>query len=118
MTYNDFEKEATQLHTKALNLMFRKNSSYTKENQAESPFHNFEKGIGMGAGNSDAQVAWSYMVKHLVALKDMVDQDEFDDVLNLEEKCKDIINYITIIYCMGINKALELGGDDHVQTSE
>ena len=72
-------------------------------------------------GGTPAQACWGYLTKHLVALRDMVEKNEFDkdDFL---EKCQDSINYIRFLYCIGMeenNKLKEnLAQNDETQEKE
>ena len=52
-------------------------------------------------GSTPAQCAWGYMTKHLVALRDKVQTNDFSDRDDLLEKCQDIINYIRFIWLIG-----------------
>ena len=42
-----------------------------------------------------------YLVKHLVALRDKIERNDFSDKYDLLEKCKDSINYICFLWCIG-----------------
>ena len=44
------------------------------------------------------------MTKHLVALRDMVDRDDFSDREDFLEKCQDTINYIRFLWVLGNEK--------------
>ena len=41
------------------------------------------------------------MSKHLVALRDMVEKNNFHDRNDFLEKCQDTINYIRFLWCIG-----------------
>ena len=41
------------------------------------------------------------MTKHLVALRDMVQKNDFHDREDFMEKCQDTINYIRFLWCIG-----------------
>ena len=59
-------------------------------------------------GCTPAQVCWGYMTKHLVALRDKVQRNDFSNREDVKEKCQDIINYIKILWCL----ANEESGDN------
>ena len=62
--------------------------------------HNFRKG-GDVLGGTPAQACWGYMTKHLVALRDMVQRDDFSNREDFLEKCQDTINYVRFLWCIG-----------------
>lgn len=74
-----------------------KNSRYASQKDA---IHNFKAG-GEIIGGTPAQACWGYMSKHLVALRDMVDNDDFSNREDFMEKCQDIMNYIRFLWCIG-----------------
>ena len=41
------------------------------------------------------------MTKHLVALRDMVQRNDFSNREDFLEKCQDTINYIRFLWCIG-----------------
>lgn len=109
MDFNYFKSKTMWIFDSARNILDMKNSSYTNGEKTKSAIHNFEEGVRMGAGNNPAQVAWAYMTKHLVALKDMVDDAEFTDHIEAAEKCKDVMNYVSIIYAIICSRNDEKG---------
>ena len=52
-------------------------------------------------GGTPAQCAWGYMTKHITALRDKVQKNDFRDREDLLEKCQDTINYIRFIWLIG-----------------
>lgn len=77
-----------------------KNAKYSSEGDC---LHNFRKG-GDVLGGTPAQACWGYLTKHLVALRDMVQNDDFSDREDFLEKCQDSINYIRFLWCIGNDK--------------
>ena len=72
----------------------RKNQEYAEINHV---YHNFIEGAKI-CGCLEMQFLWSLMAKHLVSVKDFVDQGLTDkDVI--AEKCGDIRAYITLLEC-------------------
>lgn len=98
MTREDFNEYITHIREVSLDTLQKKNAEYSKG--SDNPIHNFVLGGKMMDGTA-AQAAWGYMTKHLVALYDKVDRNDFSDLDDLEEKCQDIINYIAFIYAIG-----------------
>lgn len=94
-----FENLLKQLDDSSVGTLIEKNKRYGKSNDA---LHNFNVGADI-MGGTPAQACWGYLTKHLVALRDMVEKNEFDkdDFL---EKCQDSINYIRFLYCIGMEE--------------
>lgn len=92
-----FEKLLDELDGNSLSTLKQKNSMYASSDDC---LHNFESGADI-IGGTAAQCAWGYMTKHLVALRDKVERNDFSDRNDLLEKCQDIINYIRFIWLIG-----------------
>lgn len=94
-----FENLLKQLDDSSVNTLIEKNKRYGK---SDDVLHNFNAGAEI-MGGTPAQACWGYLTKHLVALRDMVEKNEFDkdDFL---EKCQDSINYIRFLYCIGMEE--------------
>lgn len=99
MTSEEFRALLEKLDGNSLRTLIEKNATYS-ENHNGDCLHNFRAGAEI-MGGTPAQAAWGYMTKHLVALRDMIDRDDFSDLDNLLEKCQDINNYIRFIWCIG-----------------
>ena len=97
MTHQDFTEAIEHIRDKSLDTLIAKNRNYSS---GEDALHNFTAGAEI-IGGTPAQAAWAYMTKHLVALRDKVQKNNFADLPDLEEKCQDIINYTAIIYAIG-----------------
>lgn len=97
MNMEMFNKLLYELDGNSLETLKNKNSRYAS---TEDPLHNFKSGAEV-MGTTPAQCAWGYMTKHLVALRDKVQKDDFRDREDLLEKCQDIINYIRFIWIIG-----------------
>lgn len=97
MTKDIFEKLVIEIRDESLNTLVQKNASY---NQEEDKLHNFRAG-GDIMGGTAAMAAWGYMTKHLVALRDKIERNDFSDREDFLEKCKDAINYVCLIWCIG-----------------
>lgn len=99
MTSEEFRALLEKLDGNSSKTLIEKNATYS-ENHNGDCLHNFRAGAEI-MGGTPAQAAWGYMTKHLVALRDMIDRDDFSDLDNLLEKCQDINNYIRFIWCIG-----------------
>ncbi len=97
MTKEVFEQLVEEIRVESLDTLLQKNAGY---NQAEDKLHNFNAGAEI-MGGTPAQAAWGYLTKHLVALRDKIERNDFSDRADFLEKCKDIINYVCLIWCIG-----------------
>ena len=97
MTSETFNKLLDELDGNSLETLKQKNAKYAFPTDC---LHNFDSGANI-MGSTPAQCAWGYMTKHLVALRDKVQKNDFSDRDDLLEKCQDIINYIRFIWLIG-----------------
>lgn len=117
MTSETFAELLEELDGCSRETLVTKNRIYSEQHDGDC-LHNFRAGAEI-IGGTPAQAAWVYMTKHLAALRDMVDRDDFSDLDNLKEKCQDINNYIRFIWCIGnerhrMMKENEVCGEDEV----
>ena len=110
MTNEQFKQLVSELREASFDTLIEKSEKYSG---GGDPLHNFKVGAAM-TGRTPAQTAWGYMVKHLVALHDMIERNDFADRADLLEKCQDIINYVCFVYAMGIE---EQGRQAHADRS-
>ena len=101
MTNEFFRENIDFIRQQSLDILLQRNSNYAKG--SDDALHNFTAGASI-AGCTPAQAAWGYVTKHLVALRDKIQRNDFSNVDDLEEKCCDIINYTAIIYAIGIGE--------------
>lgn len=99
MNREQFNKALDHIRSVSLDTLKEKNAKYSEG--SVDPLHNFKRGADMTNGTM-ATAAWGYLAKHLVALHDKVCRNDFSDLADLEEKCKDAINYISFLYIIGI----------------
>lgn len=97
MNTETFNKLLDELDGNSLETLKQKNAKYASTDDC---LHNFDSGAEV-MGSTPAQCAWGYMTKHLVALRDKVEKNDFHDRDDLLEKCQDIINYIRFIWLIG-----------------
>ena len=100
MNAETFNRLVEEMRTASFDTLITKNSRYGSEDK----LHNFRAGAAI-TGGTPAQVALGYMTKHMVALVDKVQKNDFSDREDLLEKCQDIINYIIFIWCCGNEEA-------------
>ncbi len=103
MNTETFNKLLDELDGNSLETLKQKNAKYASENDC---LHNFESGAEI-MGSTPAQCAWGYLTKHLVALRDKIERDDFSDREDFLEKCQDIINYIRFIWVIGNDREAE-----------
>lgn len=101
MKAEQFNQLIEKIRKESLDTLIKKNNRYAPD---ADKLHNFRMG-GEINGGTPAQAAWGYLTKHLVALRDMVQRNDFQDKEDLLEKCKDAINYICFIWCIGNEEA-------------
>lgn len=92
-----FEALLNELDANSVKTLVEKNARYAT---SEDAIHNFKMGADI-AGGTPAQACWGYVTKHLVALRDMVQRDDFSNREDFLEKCQDTINYIRFLWCIG-----------------
>ena len=96
-----FQTLLDELDNNSLETLKIKNARYSSGGDS---LHNFRKGADIGGG-TPAQACWGYLTKHLVALRDMVQNDNFSNREDFLEKCQDSINYIRFLWCIGNDDA-------------
>lgn len=92
-----FKELLDELDGNSLQTLKEKNARYAQNGDC---LHNFRSGADI-AGSTPAQACWGYVTKHLVALRDMVQRDDFTNREDFLEKCQDTINYIRFLWCIG-----------------
>lgn len=97
-----FEELLKELDGESVQTLITKNARYSSEDDA---LHNFAAGADISGGTA-AQACWGYLTKHLVALRDMVQRNDFHNREDLLEKCQDSINYIRFLWCIA-NEEME-----------
>lgn len=92
-----FNKLLDELDGCSLQTLKEKNARYAQNGDC---LHNFRSGADI-AGGTPAQACWGYLTKHLVALRDKVEKNDFSNREDFLEKCQDTINYIRFLWCIG-----------------
>lgn len=92
-----FKELLEELDGNSVKTLAEKNARYATNGDC---LHNFRSGADI-AGGTPAQACWGYATKHLVALRDMVERNDFSNREDFLEKCQDTINYIRFLWCIG-----------------
>ena len=95
MNHNEFNELVDELEEIRINTLKTKNSKYAPENDA---LHNFHVGAEI-MGVTVQQCIWGYATKHIVALRDKIMRNDWEDKEDALEKIQDIQNYLTFIWC-------------------
>ena len=96
MTHEDFKTCLEELDGQGAKTLAEKNARYSSSDDA---LHNFKMGAEIMGGTS-AQACWGYMTKHLVALRDMIQRNDFNNREDVLEKIQDSINYLRFIWAI------------------
>ena len=94
MTHERFEQLLDELDASSLETLKAKNAKYSRN---DDPLHNFHMGCLLD-NSTTAQTIWHYMKKHVVALLDKIENDDWDDLDDTKEKIQDIINYLRFLW--------------------
>lgn len=97
MNSERFSSLLQELDNNSLQTLTSKNDKYASNMDR---LHNFRVGADI-TGGTPAQACWGYLAKHLTALRDMVETNDFSDRADFLEKCQDSINYIRFLWCIG-----------------
>lgn len=97
MTHEDFKTCLEELDGQGAKTLAEKNARYSSSDDA---LHNFKMGAEV-MGGTPAQACWGYMTKHLVALRDMIQRNDFSNREDVLEKIQDSINYLRFIWAIG-----------------
>lgn len=102
MTHEIFKKLLEELDGNASETLAEKNARYSSSDDA---LHNFKSGAEI-MGGTPAQACWGYLTKHLTALRDMIQRDDFSNRDDFLEKVQDSMNYLRFIWALG-NESLK-----------
>lgn len=109
MTHEEFNNLVDSLEKIRINTLKTKNAKYAPENDA---LHNFHAGAEI-MGVSVPECIWGYMTKHLVALRDKILRNDWEDKDDALEKIQDIQNYLTFIWCaINENKTVKINNEN------
>lgn len=109
MTHEEFNKLVDSLEEIRINTLKTKNAKYAPENDT---LHNFHAGAEI-MGVTVPECIWGYMTKHLVALRDKILRNDWEDKDDALEKIQDIQNYLTFIWCaINEDKTVEINNEN------
>ena len=108
MDTETFKSLLDELDGNSLQTLKEKNARYSINGDC---LHNFRSGAEI-TGRTPAQTCWGYMSKHLVALRDKVERNDFSDREDFLEKCQDTINYIRFLWCIGNEENNNIKGEN------
>ena len=108
MSSEEFKNLLEILDGSSVTTLVEKNAKYSSNNDA---LHNFRAGAEI-MGGTPAEACWGYLTKHLIALRDKVQRNDFSDREDFLEKCQDSINYIRFLWCIG-NENYKKESNDH-----
>ncbi len=97
MTHENFKKLLEELDGNASETLAEKNARYSSSDDA---LHNFKSGAEI-MGGTPAQACWGYLTKHLTALRDMIQHNDFSNRDDFLEKIQDSMNYLRFIWALG-----------------
>ena len=97
MNNEQFTELLEELDGNSVKTLTEKNNRYASDGDR---LHNFIAGAEI-MGGTPAQACWGYVTKHLTALRDKVERNDFHDRDDFLEKCQDTINYIRFLWCIG-----------------
>jgi hypothetical protein len=94
--FNEVVEKRIKLIT---DVLAKKGKEYSGDKDV---FHNFKNATGISFHEAPEKVAWEFMTKHLMSIKDMLDKVEQNPSQEptqelIEEKIGDAINYLILI---------------------
>ena len=107
MTHEDFKTCLEELDGQGAKTLAEKNARYSSSDDA---LHNFKMGAEV-MGGTPAQACWGYMTKHLVALRDMIQRNDFSNREDVLEKIQDSINYLRFIWAISEEERSKCASD-------
>lgn len=97
--YVCYDELIKEIKGHSMDTLIEKNALYAPDDDA---LHNFNVGGNVFDGTPE-EALWGYLTKHLVALFDMVEKNDFSNHADFLEKCQDSINYFRFLYCIWID---------------
>lgn len=110
MTHSEFNYWIDELEKSRALILDERNGKYSHDDEA---LYNFKEAAKI-MGCTPAQAAWNYATKHIIALRDMICNDNFSDKPDLCEKIRDIQNYLSFIWAIANeNRCVDLEAKEH-----
>lgn len=95
MTHERFNQLIDSFENNRIKVLKAKNAKYAPANDA---LHNFHYGAQLD-NSTTCQTIWHYMKKHMVALLDKIERNDWSDIDDVFEKMGDIMNYLDFMWC-------------------
>ena len=93
MTHSEFRKIVDNAIERIKITLQTKQQEYA----TDDALHNFKEKITDNETESPSQVAWGYMRKHLVSIKDLINGTKRPTPLLINEKIGDAVNYLILL---------------------
>jgi hypothetical protein len=93
----EFNKQVDERIRLIQSVLQKKGAEYANDKDV---FHNFEEGTKMSFHDTREMVAWEYMMKHIISIKDMISNKQSYSEHMIREKFGDAINYLILIEAM------------------
>ena len=97
MKKTEFNKLVDERIKLIQSLLQKKGAEYATD---QDVFHNFEEGAKMSFHDKREMVAWEYMMKHMISIKDMISSKDAYSEYTIREKFGDAINYLILMEAM------------------
>lgn len=97
MNKTEFNKLVDERIKLIQSVLQKKGAEYANDKDV---FHNFEEGTKMSFHNTREMVAWEYMMKHMISIKDMISSKQAFSEHTIREKFGDAINYLILMEAM------------------
>lgn len=93
----EFNKQVDERIKLIQSVLQKKGAEYANDKDV---FHNFEEGTKMSFHDKREMVAWEYMMKHIISIKDMIASKNAYSENTIREKFGDAINYLILMEVM------------------
>lgn len=97
MNKTEFNKLVDERIKLIQSVLQKKGAEYANDKDV---FHNFEEGTKMSFHDTREMVAWEYMMKHMISIKDMISSKQTFSEHVIREKFGDAINYLILMESM------------------
>lgn len=106
MTNIDFKKIVRARQSYTQKTLVIKGAEYSRNNDR---LHNFYQAAAMN-GETPAKSLWGMLTKHIISIKDMIDDTDkniYPTEAQINEKIGDVINYMHLLECIFIEDTKE-----------
>ena len=120
MKRDEFIKSTEEALEHLMETLKQKGKEYST---VDNTFANFENGVGTSMCDTREGVLWHYMLKHIVSIKDLVQELEIGGEFNkhytedyVNEKIGDNINYLLLLRAMLLERLKTNDNKDYYDT--